>query len=221
MYCGELLDKGDYGACYGCRQKITYPIEPICLKCGKDIEEEELEFCRDCQENTRTFIKGFPAMRYKEPVTRAVAAFKYSNKKAYGKYFAKEIIKRHGKAISDIGADVIVPVPIHKAKLRKRGYNQAEVLARELGKLIGIPTDTNLIRREKNTLPQKELNNLERENNLKNAFFSTDKIVQYKCALIVDDIYTTGATVEACTKVLHSIGIDDVYYTSVCIGKGN
>ena len=113
-----------------------------------------------------------------------------------------------------------MPVPVHKSKLRDRGYNQAEVLSVELGRRLKLPVDTGLILRDAKTTPQKGLSNQEREENLKRAFISSGKIVKYKSALIVDDIYTTGATVEACTRVLQSMGIKEVYYTSVCIGKG-
>lgn len=220
MFCGELLEKEERHVCGDCRWKIAYPSEPCCLRCGKEIDSEDKEYCQDCNDHQRTFIKGFPAIHYREPVTDGVAAFKYSNKKGYGAFFAGEIVKRYGGAFLDIAPQVLVPVPIHKSKLRKRGYNQAEVLAIELSRLTGIPVDNSLVERRVKTLPQKELNDLARERNIKNAFFSTGKIVQYKSALIVDDIYTTGATVEACTKVLHSMGVEDVYYTSICIGKG-
>ena len=220
IICGDLLEKGKAHICRECELGISYLSEPCCLKCGKEIQDEEEELCNDCRENSRKYIKGFPAMEYKGPIVNSIARFKYDNKKGYGAYFAGEIIKRQGKYLSQIGIDAIIPVPIHKKKLKKRGYNQAKILADELGKLLGIIVDDELIQRTVNTMPQKELDNLDREKNLRNAFISTGKIVKYKCVLLVDDIYTTGSTVEACTKVLHSMGIKDVYYTSVCIGKG-
>ena len=122
--------------------------------------------------------------------------------------------------LQDIKPDILVPVPVHKTKLHKRGYNQAEVLARELATYLNVPVEPDLIKRNIKTSPQKELGTKAREENIKKAFNSTDKIVKYRCALLVDDIYTTGATIEACTKILHEQGIKDVYYTSVCIGKG-
>ena len=74
--------------------------------------------------------------------------------------------------------------------------------------------------RVKDTRPQKELNGRERENNVKNAFQSSDNVVKYKRILIVDDIYTTGATVEAVAEVLHKAGVEQIYVLSACIGKG-
>ena len=218
--CGEIIYKGQ-NLCEDCRYKINYIDGPTCLKCGKEVENEEVELCKDCKTTTRSYIKGFPAMKYMEPVDGSIAAFKYHNKRSYAKFFAGEIIRTCGKEILDINPDVIVPIPVHKSKMRKRGYNQAELLARELSGYLSVPVDIELIERKSNTLPQKTLNVEEREQNLKKAFISTDKIVKYKCALLVDDIYTSGATIEACTKALYEHGIKEVYYTSICIGSGD
>ncbi|MBE5943509.1 MAG: ComF family protein [Lachnospiraceae bacterium] len=221
MFCGELLSRKESYCCSECIPKITYLSEPFCLKCGKEIDSEEDEFCQDCSNHTRSFVKGFPALAYVEPVSEAVGALKYKNKRSYAEYFAREIVKIHGKSIANLGVEALIPVPIHPKKLKKRGYNQAKIIADRLGELMRIPVDDEILFRDRNTLPQKELDSIEREKNLKNAFYSAKEIVQYKRVLLVDDIYTTGATIEACTKILQQIGVSGVYYTSICIGKGN
>lgn len=218
--CGEVLKIKTSGACAECRAKISYIKPPVCLRCGKEIEDGENALCSDCSNHTRSYIRGYPAMNYVDPLPESIAAFKYKNRREYGRFFAGEIARQCGQDILAVQPDVLVPVPVHAAKRRKRGYNQAEILAEELGAILGIPVDASLIRRSVNTLPQKELDHEEREKNLKKAFISTDKIVEYKRAVLVDDIYTTGSTVEACTQVLHASGVTKVYYTSICIGKG-
>ena len=115
---------------------------------------------------------------------------------------------------------MIVPVPMYKKKQRVRGYNQAETFAVELSKLTGIPVDTRFILRVKDTVPQKELDDLKRKNNLKSAFQKTENIVQYKHILVVDDIYTTGSTAEAVAEELLKTKNCQVYFLSICIGKG-
>lgn len=160
-------------------------------------------------------------MSYEEPIISSMAKFKYGGKKKYAAYYAKEIVKKHGNSFYELKIEALVPVPVHKDRLRKRGYNQAEILAEEMGKLLGIPVESGIIKRTEKTLPQKELDNIRREENLKNAFGYTGKKINYTSVLIVDDIYTTGATVEACTRVLRSQNIKNIYYTSLCIGKGN
>jgi ComF family protein len=119
--------------------------------------------------------------------------------------------------------DVLVPVPVHQNRLKKRGYNQAALLARELGRLTNIPVAEHLLIRKKDTLPQKELSERERKQNLQDAFALGERqelnLLQ-ECVIIIDDIYTTGATLEECSRVLKQVGIQRIYFLCVCIGKG-
>ena len=111
-------------------------------------------------------------------------------------------------------------MPIHKNRLRQRGYNQAYLIAKYVGYKLGIPIVKDALVRTTDTTPQKELNDEERKNNLKNAFQTTENIVKYKRILLVDDIYTTGSTADAVTECLYKAGATDVYFMSICIGKG-
>lgn len=217
--CGELFRDSE-NRHDECVMKLPFVREPCCLRCGKEIAEEEEELCSDCSNRARSYLRGFPAMNYLEPLPESLAAFKYQGRRDYAEFYAGEIVRHRGAAILAAEPDVLIPVPIHKAREKKRGYNQAEELARALSCRLHIPMETELLVRRINTLPQKSLNDDEREKNLKRAFISSDKIVKYKRAMLVDDIYTTGATVEACTKILLNKGIEAVYYTAVCIGKG-
>ena len=218
--CKKVIDGRKEYCCKECSIKLIPIKAPLCLKCGKEVDNEEQDCCNDCSGMIRSFVKGFPCLNYNEEMAKCLSDFKYHNMRCYGGFLADIIVKSKGREILLSAPEVIVPVPVHKAKLKERGYNQAEVLANELGKRLGIMVDNTLVERSARTTPQKHLSNKEREENLKKAFISTKKIVKYKSALIVDDIYTTGATVEACTGVLRSMGIKDVYYTSICVGKG-
>lgn len=224
VLCGSLLRREEVSAglhiCRSCTGEISYIEAPTCFKCGKEINDCEKEYCEDCEKNVRSYIMGFPAMNYTGPVKDSIAAFKYKGRKDYGTFFAEEIVKRQGESIIEIKPDALIPVPIHSIRYKKRGYNQAGILANEIGKLLNIKVDANLLVRTVNTSPQKALDDKERENNLKTAFQYSGKIVKYKRVMLVDDIYTTGATIEACTRVLNNIGIREVYFTSICIGKG-
>ena len=119
--------------------------------------------------------------------------------------------------------DVIIPVPIYKQRRRERGFNQAELLAKELGKQLGLPVCTDYLLRIKKTKPQKELNAKERKKNLQQAFSCNKKrkkeAITWKRILLVDDIYTTGSTLDACATVLSLSGAKKVYGICVCIGK--
>ncbi len=219
-YCGEVLEKGERDVCAECLPGLSYVKEPTCFKCGCEIEDAEQELCEDCRRAEHIYIRGFAALNYVDPADKACAAFKYRNGREYAPYFAAEIVKMHGRDIARIKPEVYVPVPIHRRKLIKRGYNQAELLAGELSRITGIPVDTELIVRSVNTPPQKRFDPVKRANNVKRAFISSGKIVKYKSAMLVDDIYTTGATIDACAEVLKGMGIEDVYFVSICIGKG-
>ena len=218
--CGELLAPGERGCCKVCREEIDYVKTPVCECCGQELTMAGTSLCRMCSREKRSYIKGFPAMNYVPPVSVGVAAFKYHSRKDSAGFFAAEILRVHGQEMMSIKPEVLVPVPVHKRKLKKRGYNQAELLAKELGSRMGVPVDTELISRTVNTPPQKTLDPKLREINMKSAFQMGKKSVNYKSAMLVDDIYTTGSTIEACTRLLLAQGIRDVYYTSICIGKG-
>lgn len=113
-----------------------------------------------------------------------------------------------------------MPIPIHYKRRVKRGYNQAEILASRLGEYINIPINSKCLVRQSNTKPQKDLSVSERKQNLENAFKIVDNVVKYRKVILIDDIYTTGSTIDECAKVLLSAGVDKVYYISLSIGTG-
>ena len=109
------------------------------------------------------------------------------------------------------GIDVLVPVPVHRHKLKNRGYNQAQILAEVVGRHLAIPVCTDMLLRLEDTRPQKELDNLQRANNMKNAFGAGNSHRNYRRIMIIDDIYTTGATMDTCARILMEMGAEAVY----------
>ena len=109
---------------------------------------------------------------------------------------------------------------MYRKKERKRGYNQAEVFAKSLADYSGIPVDGRLVGRVRNTTPQKELNDQERKKNLKEAFALIREDAGYRKVLLIDDIYTTGSTVDAIAEVLRSAGVEEIYFLCISIGAG-
>lgn len=192
----------------------------MCYKCGKQLDEEEREFCRDCSVKKHNFDRGVAAFSYSDAMKKSMYAFKYNNRREYAGFYAKELIERCGDIIKGWRAQALIPVPLHPSRYRARGYNQAEVLAREIGRQTGIKVDTKTLVRVKKTTPQKELNDRERNINIENAFQIAKNSVKYKNVIVVDDIYTTGATVDGCALALKAGGADRVYFMSVCIGNG-
>jgi ComF family protein len=195
------------------------------MKCSKPIEYEEKEYCSDCTRKAYHYNKGYAVWTYNESMKRSIADFKYKSKKENASFYINEILRLYGNVIKALSPDVIVPVPIHRSKYIERGYNQAEILALPIGKELNIPVLPKLLLRNKKTLPQKKLSDKERLRNLSEAFCYNSKAgCKYKKlikrVLLIDDIYTTGSTIEACTNVLKANGVLDVFFIVLCIGEG-
>ncbi len=190
------------------------------MKCGKPLKSEEQEYCRDCAGHVRAFHQGKSMWVHKQPVSGAVYQFKYHNKRCFGSVFAEEMAAAYEDQIRRWGIQEIIPVPLHPSRQRKRGYNQAQILAEELGKRWNIPVSSQAVRRVKKTVPQKELNDRERIRNLKGAFGVSK---EWRCignVLIVDDIYTTGNTIHRVASVLKKAGAQKVFFLTISIGQG-
>ncbi len=219
--CDDVLPTGErVGICPKCRHYLKYITGPVCLKCGKEIISEEEEYCIDCARSEKSFERGFPLLHYISPVRESIARMKYEARQEYAEFYGRELGRAFGHELRRIGGAVLIPVPVASARLRKRGYNQAELLAESLRKETGIPIDTKTLIRRIDTLPQKKLGNEDRIKNLLKAFAVKEGAVVPKTVILVDDIYTTGSTIEACTRVLKEAGAERVYYTAVAIGSG-
>ena len=161
---------------------------------------------------------------YTGQMQESMARFKRGGRAEYGKVYGRMLWEAKKEWIRHIRDPLLIPVPVHGKRYRKRGYNQAEEIAKEVARLSGLPMRSDLLVRVKYTAPQKELSKQERSRNLQGAFRCRDDCgklcLQGKCAIIIDDIYTTGSTIEACSQTLLQAGFDKVYFLCVCIGKG-
>ena len=222
LSCDEVLDFGmyKYGFCRRCAKEIRFACEPVCKVCGKVIADENGELCKDCRKKKHTFTQSKGVYVYEGKIKAMMYRFKYGNRRCYGHIFARDIIRLHGAWIERCGIDAIVPVPMYKKKQRRRGYNQAEVIARALSKEIGIPMYPDIVCRNRSTVPMKGLNDTQRQKNLKNAFNFNEKGILLRRVLIIDDIYTTGATLDEVAKALLKGGVEEVYGLCLCVGRG-
>ncbi len=222
--CEEIIsfmpDTAGRNICEKCNAKLHYIMSPRCLKCGKQIYSANEEFCSDCANKTHYFKQGIGVFGYDEHIRESIYRFKYSNQRRYASFYADAIARRYGQQIKRWNIDAIIPVPMYKLKQYQRGYNQAQLIAAELGKILKIQVESDILIRTRRTRPMKELNDQERNKNLQNAFKISENIVKYKRILLVDDIYTTGATIDACSSELLDVGVSEVYFACVCIGNG-
>lgn len=223
--CGDIASPRGSLACPSCKTKLKLIEEPRCKKCSKGVEFEEHEYCYDCETKVHRYTYGLSLWEYDEIMQKSISAYKYKGRREYADFYIEEFIKYYSGEIIKIAPDLIVPIPIHRSKQKIRGYNQAEIISTGISKALGIATLPNLLLRDKKTLPQKQLNDKERLKNLQKAFsFSNKEQEKFNKSinkvLLVDDIYTTGSTIEACTRILLDNGIKEVFFLSICIGKG-
>lgn len=218
-FCDEVIAMGSL-CCGDCAGKIQLVSQPFCCKCGQPLTDARGEYCMDCGRKRHAYVSGRAVYVYQGQVKASLYRFKYAGRKEYAACYGYQALELYGGWIRNIAPEAIIPVPLHPARQRKRGYNQAEVFARVLGEALHIPVRCDLVRRSVNTCPQKELNDTERKKNLKKAFTIAENIVQLSKVLLVDDIYTTGSTVDAVSAQLTAGGIQQVYVLCISIGRG-
>ncbi len=218
--CHEVVEDKGQPVCVICRTKLVDVTKNFCQKCGKPLLTGEQEYCMDCIRKKHWFDKGRAAFVYDETMRRSIAMYKYKGRKEYAAFYAEELLRRCAKEMLLWGGEVFIPIPLHPSRRRKRGFNQAELLARWLSKKSKIPMDSRLLLRTKRTHTQKDLSSQERLANLKDAFFVRKGALPYKNIILVDDIYTTGSTMDAAAKILKENGVHRVYFLSICVGKG-
>ncbi len=229
-FCGRILTYGEQ-ICNSCRQKLPLIHGPVCYHCGKPLNQSRQELCYDCRIFPKSFDQGLALLLYNSMTRTAISAFKYHNQRYMADYFARAIYHMHSHQINKWQVQAIIPIPIHKNKRKKRGYNQAELLAKCLARELNLPDFPDFILRKTDTLPQKQFSPQARLNNLNKAFELNPKYLSctdenpsfielnnLHSVLLIDDIYTTGATMESCTRLLKKAGIRSVYIYSVCIG---
>lgn len=218
--CHEIV-RGKGSVCPDCRKKLVYIREPRCKKCGKRLENAEMEYCADCMRFAHAFTMGAAVFAYNDVMRRSIAMFKYHNRRGYAAFYAEEMYRHYGRLIRYWKPDVIIPVPVHKKKKRRRGFNQAELVAAELGRLTKIPVDSGYVLRKEDTKPQKELGRRERKENLRSAFAIRDAKKHYQRVLLIDDIYTTGATIDSISEILRENQTKIIFFLTICVGRNS
>lgn len=211
--CGELLDiDKDEWLCTECAADFSVPEGYRCESCGRLIEHKGK--CHDCKDNKIYFDKGYCVLDYRDKVRNAILSFKYHNKRRYAKYFGSVLSDYADKNIV-FKYDYVTAVPLHKKRFKERGYNQSELIARILAENIGSVYKELLIR-QRATLPQNILNKKQRQHNIKNAFISAENTdIEGKGILVVDDIFTTGTTINECCRVLKQNGAYQVDFIAL------
>lgn len=199
--------KGGIRWCADCQSKVIEIHPPYCLKCGIPTKGEKI--CINCSTNEPFFDAIRAYAFYQEPLRTALHRLKYHRDIALGDIFALHLIELFHHLAWDI--DLITAVPLGVVRLRERGYNQASLLAYPLSLATRIPYHSKVLKRVRETDSQVKLSVQERQENVLDAFQAKSDLVAGKKVLVVDDVTTTGSTLNACAKALKVAGANQVY----------
>lgn len=214
--CHKILKDQNWLICPACAKGLKKIESPYCMRCGRPVEKEE-EYCRDCAAGSHIFTEGRGIFPYDHQMKESLVKYKYYGHREYGDFYAAALCRCGKSEILRWKPDVIVPIPLHGRKQRQRGFNQAEYLAERVGRFYGIPVSAGLIRKTRPTRAQKKLNAVQRRRNLKDAFSVPEELNGIDI-LLIDDVYTTGSTMDAAAECLKKKGAGAIYFLTVCIG---
>ena len=219
-FCQDILPLTvDNLLCYYCQEAYPLIEDPVCKKCGKQLAHDD-DLCLDCKITKHQYIQGIALYPYEGIIQETIYRFKYGGKRKYAQFFAKMMYHKLKETTFFQDIDVIISVPVSKERLKQRGYNQAEELAKYLSNMSKIPYNRDILIRQKHTKPQSGFSPAQRQENINNAFIASCSLPpEYKVILVIDDIYTTGSTINECAKILKQAGAREIYSCVVCIGS--
>jgi competence protein ComFC len=202
--CGR---EGGY-ICDDCRRSLTFILPPVCPRCGRPLDAGDE--CRGCV-SLPAEIDGIRApFVFNGVIRRAIHELKYRNLRSLAPSLAR-LLYDYLVAIP-LPGDVLVPVPLHRKRLRERGYNQSGLVAVELGRLTGVPVVTDCLVRRDYTPPQARSAGVdERHENVAGAFVCLDDRLKDRRVILIDDVSTSGSTLNACAVALKAAGASSVW----------
>ncbi|MFZ5449257.1 MAG: ComF family protein [Thermodesulfobacteriota bacterium] len=215
LFCGAAVgEAATVAACPACEAQVEWVASPLCTCCGVvfPFRDGPDRVCGECHKDPPPFTRARAAAIYDGPAAQVIKAFKFNRQMAYLPVML-HWLKRPLCLELVTDADLVVPVPLHSRRLKQRGFNQAILLAQAIP---GVPLGREALVRVRHTLPQVELKPNERRENVKGAFAVPEPaLIKGKNILLLDDVYTTGATVRECAKVLLRAGARQVEVLTV------
>ncbi len=217
IFCGTLVDNDRFSVCKKCFPHIPYNYNIRCKICDTPIDVVYGDkICTTCKTHKRAFTKAYAPLLYKDSVRKALIGFKFHGKVVRSETFASFIVM-HMREEGAPRPDIITYVPMHPKKETERGYNQAALLANNIGKILNIPV-VPMIKKCVNTPPQSSRNRRDRMIALRDVFsFACKTDISNQCILLVDDILTTGSTLDVCARILKKAGAAQVIAATAAV----
>lgn len=209
VHCQGRLAIASHGLCCRCYQPIQS--RPYCGKCGAELPQNTVS-CGQCLRHEPSWDRLVIVGRYHDPLSTLIHRFKFQQAFWLDRTLARLLLLAVMKARREHGLtlpNILIPVPLHHVRQWRRGYNQADLLAHWLSKWLKIPVKNNLIRRTKHTPTQRGLSAKARRRNLKNAF-TTKRKIPYQRVALIDDVITTGSTLNEIAKLLRKQGVEEI-----------
>jgi ComF family protein len=214
LLCGQALEKvAERVICSDCQGKVEVHQGPSCPVCGRFyFHNSPADYlCGECLDSPPPFDRHRSLGPYAGHLKEVILLFKYKGYEALSRPLGRLVYKMLSENGSFSGVDSIIPVPLHKKREKKRGFNQSELLSREISRVSAIPVIKNVLVKTRNTPSQVSLDAPEREINLRGAFRvrKLEKIAG-RTLLLVDDVFTTGSTIRECAKELKKAGAREI-----------
>src|SRR3990167_5338215 len=196
ILCGTSTTN-QYDLCHACKDELPW-MTHYCQQCALPLPTSQFR-CGNCLKHPPYFDKTLALFHYQPPLTKLIPDYKFHDKLVYGKIFSELLLEKlyHRSELPQ----ALIPVPLHSKRLQERGYNQALELAKPLAKRLRLPLLCNICQRHKATAAQSNLPANKRQTNVKNAF-SLKKSIPYTHIAMIDDVITTGNTVNELSRLL-------------------
>jgi ComF family protein len=212
-----IPEAGELFICATCLREISFLVSPLCSSCGTPFATEDGRdhICGPCLKLAPPYVCR-SATRYSGPIQDLIHSFKYSHRVHLDRPLGLLLAQQLAPFRAELEPELIVPVPLHRKRLRQRGYNQSQLLAEVLGKAWRLPVEVGNLRRVRWTEPQTNLDAVERRSNVVGAFeVNRAQRLAEKRVLLVDDVFTTGSTIRACAEALREAGVTEVLAVTV------
>ncbi len=214
--CLLCRSEGSFSAqqpwCSACEEQRLEEMkeENLCLICHRGIPSDQIQ-CFYCLNDPPPFVQALHLAPYGGKMKEAIQAFKYHNQKILAVKLGALAAEKICENPDFLQSDILIPVPLFSKKQIQRGFNQSALLAKQISRKIGIDVDFSSLVRIRNTPSQTQLNEKERRENVRGAFQVRSQALMGERILLIDDVFTTGATIRECTHVLLQAGVKSVY----------